>query len=106
MTPPETRLWVRIRRRDDGCPAFRRQHPVGPYILDFFCREAALAVEIDGWAHGVGDQPRHDARRDAWLVARGIDVLRIEAAEVMRDPDDVADGVKRLASARAAGRRS
>ena len=62
MTPPEVRFWLRFRRRHDGFPAFRRQHPLGPFILDFYCAEARLAVEIDGLSHNMGD-PDRDARR-------------------------------------------
>jgi very-short-patch-repair endonuclease len=53
-------------------PVFRRQHPIGRYVLDFYCAEARLAVEIDGMSHDLGDRPRHDANRDAWLNARGL----------------------------------
>jgi very-short-patch-repair endonuclease len=102
LSPPEARLWVRLRNRTAEFPAFRRQHPMGPYVLDFYCARAGLAVEVDGWSHGVGDRPTRDARRDAWLVGQGVHVLRIEAAEVMRDPDGVADGVMRHAAELAA----
>ena len=67
MWPPEAQLWSRLRKRAPGKPVFRRQHPIGPYVLDFYCAEARLAVEIDGYSHDVGDRPRRDVRRDAWL---------------------------------------
>ncbi|HYF23097.1 MAG TPA: endonuclease domain-containing protein [Caulobacteraceae bacterium] len=104
MTPPETRLWVRLRERRPDRPNFRRQAPFGPYILDFYCPEAKLAVEVDGWIHLAGDNPGLDERRDAWLRAQGVTVHRLEAAEVMRDPDEAAEGVWMLAMD-AAGRR-
>jgi very-short-patch-repair endonuclease len=44
---------------------FRRQHPIGPYVLYFYCAKAKLAVEIDGASHDMGDRPHHDLRRDA-----------------------------------------
>jgi very-short-patch-repair endonuclease len=97
MTPPEVRLWVRLRSRVEGRPVFRRQHAEEPFILDFYCAAARLAIEVDGAMHGVGDQPARDARRDAWLKERGIEVHRVSAMEVMIDPDTVADGVIRLA---------
>jgi very-short-patch-repair endonuclease len=85
MTPPELRLWVALRGgRLDGFK-FRRQHPLGPYVLDFYCEAVALAVEVDGWGHNMGDQPARDQRRDAWLAARGVRTLRVPAADVMRD---------------------
>ena len=104
MTPPEVRLWARLRTRSVDLPVFRRQHPEEPYILDFYCADARLAVEVDGEIHGHGDQPERDARRDAWLAERGIEVLRISGADVMRDPDSVAGGMIRLALDRIGGR--
>ena len=97
LSRPEVRLWVRLRQRTVDFPAFRRQHPLGPYILDFYCAKARLAVEVDGWSHAVGDRPARDARRDAWLAEQGVRTLRVDAEDVMRDPDGVADGVMCLA---------
>jgi very-short-patch-repair endonuclease len=79
MTPPEARLWM----------ALRRQHPIGPFVLDFYCDGAKLAVEVDGFAHVTGDGPQRDVRRDDWLAARGVRTLRIDA----RDVRDELDGV-------------
>jgi very-short-patch-repair endonuclease len=70
-----------LRRRPDGFK-FRRQHPLGPYTLDFFCYETALCVEIDGLAHELGSNPQRDRRRDEWLDAQGIRTLRIAAIDV------------------------
>ena len=97
MTPPEVRMWVRLRARIDGRPSFRRQHPEGPFILDFYCEAAGLAIEVDGAIHGHGDQPERDARKDAWLTRNGIEVHRISGRDVMSDPDAAADGIVRLA---------
>jgi very-short-patch-repair endonuclease len=82
LTPPEIALWQYLRARPAGL-RFRRQHPVGPYILDFYCPSARLAIEIDGTAHDFGDRPQRDDARDTWLVAKGISTLRIPAADVM-----------------------
>jgi very-short-patch-repair endonuclease len=90
MSPPEVRLLVRLRTLRSQGVRFRRQHPVGPYVLDFYCAEARLAVEVDGFAHRTEDRPERDERRDAWLGEQGITVLRINAADVMADPDEVA----------------
>jgi very-short-patch-repair endonuclease len=103
LTPPETRLWVRLRRRGPGRPTFRRQYPIDPYVADFCCVEARLIVEIDGAVHDSPDQFRHDAARSQFLTASGFDVLRLAAADVMRDPDAVADRVIRAALARLRG---
>ncbi|HSZ67112.1 MAG TPA: endonuclease domain-containing protein [Xanthobacteraceae bacterium] len=84
MTLPETLLWQVLRSRHVAGLRFRRQHPVGPYILDFYCASARLAVEIDGAAHDSAEQVRHDERRTAWLASRHIKVLRIAAADVLK----------------------
>jgi very-short-patch-repair endonuclease len=95
LSLPEKLLWVRIRR---GELKFRRQHPIGEYVLDFYCPTAKLAVEVDGAAHDFGDRPERDERRIRWLKANGIDVLRIPAKDVLRDADEVADALIRLCS--------
>jgi very-short-patch-repair endonuclease len=84
--------------RTPGMPVFRRQHPIGRYVLDFFCAQARLAVEIDGIGHDLGDRPQRDAARDAWLWTRGLTVMRIPASEVMLDADQAADAVVRMAT--------
>ena len=93
MTPPEALLWSRIRARQPGGPRIRRQHPIGPYIADFYCSEARLVIEIDGWGHNLGGQGERDERRDAWMKAQGLLVVRYAAGDVMRDPTAVADGI-------------
>jgi very-short-patch-repair endonuclease len=89
MDLPERRLWNQLRRRQLQGLRFRRQHPVGPYILDFYCDSARLAVEVDGYSHDVADRPRHDQRRDDWLAACGVRTLWIGARDVLDDMDGV-----------------
>jgi very-short-patch-repair endonuclease len=95
LSPPELRLWLRLR----AFPGvrFRRQHPMGPYVLDFYCAKAKLAVEIDGYSHAMGDRGERDDRRDAWLATQGVRTLRIPASEVLKDPDAIADSLCRMA---------
>ncbi|RAK60029.1 hypothetical protein DJ021_09545 [Phenylobacterium hankyongense] len=100
LSLPEKLLWVRLRRRDAGRPVVRRQHPIGPYVLDFYCAEARLCVEVDGASHDMGDRPERDQRRDAHLREQGIQVLRIPASSVLEDPEAVAEWVLGLASGR------
>lgn len=100
MSRPERILWSALRGRDEGRPAFRRQHPTGPYVLDFYCARARLAVEVDGAWHGFGDKPERDARRDGYLAAQGILVVRISARGVLEDPTAVANGLMELAARR------
>jgi very-short-patch-repair endonuclease len=99
MTLPEVLLWRALRGRDSDV-VFRRQFPLGPYVLDFYCPAARLAVEVDGAAHEMGDHPERDARRDRWCKEQGIDTLRIAAAAVLAEPDAVAEHVRSIAAAR------
>ena len=95
MSLPEVLLWQILRRRSDG-PKFRRQHPIGPYVLDFYVASLKLAIEIDGAAHDMGDRPERDEARDRWLASQGIEMLRIAATDVLADPAAVADSIVRL----------
>jgi very-short-patch-repair endonuclease len=83
MTLPEVLLWDCLRAgRLEGF-RFRRQHPVGPYILDIYCASARLAVEVDGFQHDQPAQIAYDRRRDGYLGERGIRVMRIAATDVL-----------------------
>jgi very-short-patch-repair endonuclease len=93
MSLPEVLLWRLLRK---ASPPIRRQHPLGEYVVDFYCPAAKLVIEVDGFAHDTGDRPRKDAFRQAWLEALGLGVLRIPAGDVLRDPVDCADGILRL----------
>jgi very-short-patch-repair endonuclease len=84
MTLPEVLLWQTLRTRPGGFK-FRRQHPCGPYVLDFYCEDASLAIEVDGLIHD--SRQERDSERDAWLLARGIGTFRMAAAEVLADPE-------------------
>ena len=84
MSLPEVILWRALRTRPEGLK-FRRQHASGPYVLDFFCNDARLAIEIDGEAHSRGDRPQRDAARDAYFASAGMTTLRITARDVLAD---------------------
>ncbi len=88
MTLPEVILWQALRKQPNRLK-FRRQHASGVYILDFFCSDARLAIEVDGEAHNWGDRPQRDKARDAWLRAAGVETLRIPATELLKDADAV-----------------
>jgi very-short-patch-repair endonuclease len=88
MSLPEVLLWQQLKLRPGGFK-FRKQHPAGFYVLDFFCAEAKLAIEIDGEAHDRGAQPAFDAARDRQLLAHGIVTLRIPAHEVLNNLEGV-----------------
>jgi very-short-patch-repair endonuclease len=100
LSLPEVQLWNRLRKRAPGKPVFRRQHPIGPYVLDFYCAEASLAVEVDGISHDLGDRPQRDARRDLWLKTHGVTAVHILATELLSDIDETADAIVRAAAER------
>jgi very-short-patch-repair endonuclease len=86
-TDAERVLWKHLRMRQLGAFKFRRQQPIGPYIVDFICFEQRLIIELDGGQHT--DQVQYDEKRSAWLKERGYRVLRywnhdvLKAAEVV-----------------------
>jgi very-short-patch-repair endonuclease len=88
MSPPEAILWNMLRKRPGGLE-FRRQHPAGPLVLDFYCHQALLAIEIDGLSHQLGRNPQRDEARDGWLATQGIATLRIDASEVRNNLEGV-----------------
>ena len=92
LSIPEKLLWVRLRGAD---VRFRRQHPIGPYVLDFYCPATKLAIEVDGAAHDFGNRPQRDDARISWLADQGVEVLRIPAKDVLADPDAVAEALIR-----------
>ncbi len=86
MTDSERRLWSRLRLEQLGVK-FCRQHPLGPYVLDFACLDPRLVVEVDGSQHD--EQVAYDQQRDAWLVGQGFRVLRFRSNEVLTNTDGV-----------------
>ena len=86
LTLPEVLLWQELRKSPDGLK-FRKQHPAGQYVLDFYCDSVKLAIEVDGEVHARGQQPERDAKRDAWIALRCVRILRIPAVEVLHDLD-------------------
>ncbi|WP_019369695.1 endonuclease domain-containing protein [Sphingomonas sp. HT-1] len=91
MSLPEVLLWQQL--RGQACERWRKQHPAGPYVLDFYCDAARLCVEVDGEMHARGNAPVADARRDAWLLAQGVVTLRVPAAEVLNNLEGVLVGI-------------
>jgi very-short-patch-repair endonuclease len=93
MPDAEFRLWCELRNRGLGGLKFRRQQPIGPYIVDFFCPFANLVVEVDGEQHALGEQPEADATRTRWLEAQGYVVVRFWTNEVMDELDAVCNAI-------------
>ena len=88
LTASELTVWGAVRNKQLGA-RFRRQEPIGPYIVDFVCLSHRLIVESDGSHHGG----RYDRRRDEFLRSRGFTVLHVPAWEVLRDRDAVVDWI-------------
>jgi very-short-patch-repair endonuclease len=103
LTPPEARLWVALRRRQLNGLRIRRQHPIGPYVLDFYYPRLRLAIEVDGMAHECEDQAALDLARDRWLRRAGVRTLRIQAWAVRDDLDKVLDRIEQVTRRLAAG---
>ncbi len=100
LTLPELLLWKHLRGNRLSGLRFRRQHPVGPYILDFYCSDARLAIEVDGAVHGGAEQAKHDVQRDRWLKSQGIKVLRIPATMILDEKQlpDLLSSIERAAA--------
>ena len=92
LTPAERRLWQHLRGAQLHGFEFRRQYPTGPFIVDFYCPQAKLVVEVDGDSHA--DQVAYDARRSDWLQQeKHWRVLRFTNAEVYETIEGVLDGI-------------
>jgi very-short-patch-repair endonuclease len=94
----ERKLWQKLRRNQPENLSFRRQHPVGPYVMDFYCPALRLAIELDGGQHNFDQNRRKDERRTMWLRSNGIEVLRFWNNDVMSNLDGVLSEIARVAS--------
>jgi very-short-patch-repair endonuclease len=90
-TDAERRLWAALRRNRFAGVHFRRQHPIGPYFVDFASLSARVVIEVDGNHHIL--QLHADARREAFLRARGFRVLRFSNREVLTELSAVEDAI-------------
>ena len=86
-TDAETRLWLHLRAHRYGGYKFKRQQPIGPYIVDFACFDARLVIEVDGGQHA--EAAPSDSVRDAWLFGQGFRVLRFWNNEVLGNTEGV-----------------
>ena len=89
QTEAERALWTQLRKMRASGPRFRRQHPLGHYIVDFVCLEKKLILEIDGGHHNEDAVALHDADRTKWLENEGFRVLRFWNNEVISNLDGV-----------------
>jgi very-short-patch-repair endonuclease len=83
MTPAERVLWEALKERQLAGLRFRAQHPIGPFILDFYCPQRRLVVEVDGPIHDDPDQLAYDTYRTAQLNAFGLTVLRLRNDDIL-----------------------
>jgi very-short-patch-repair endonuclease len=91
MTVSEQRLWNWLRNRTFDGAKFRRQVPVGPYVLDFYCPAVRLAIEVDGAQHQSVWMFGYDDERTAFLRSRGIEIVRIANEQLAKDSRTVED---------------
>lgn len=92
-TAAESKLWKLLRRRQLAGLRFRRQHSIGPYVVDFYCPEVRLVVELDGAVHDDPLRAAYDAARESYLEGLGLRVLRFGNERVMRQADLVLDAI-------------
>ncbi len=90
-TPAEQKLWQALRNRNLEGYKFRRQHPLGNFIVDFFCAEVGLVIEVDGWGHLK--QREYDQARTDWLEDRGYHVVRYWNDDVLMNLDEVTQDI-------------
>ena len=94
-TKPEQLIWAALRNRRVGGLKFRRQHSIGPFIVDFLCKEKDLVIEIDGGYHAyVGEA---DLRRQRYLETHGFKVIRFTNEDVLEDAEGVVVGIAKQA---------
>ena len=88
-TAAESVLWRLLRGRRFRGLKFRRQHPLGPFILDFYCADCQLAVEADGGQHFTPEGEEYDHRRSEYLAAQGVRVIRFSNRELFEEIEGV-----------------
>lgn len=106
MNEYERKLWELLRGKRLAGFRFRRQHPVGPFVADFYCASARLIVEQDGAQHFTEEEIYRDASRTKWLEARGYRVIRVTNADVIKHPLDVLDAIRRALTAPPSARKT
>jgi very-short-patch-repair endonuclease len=89
LTDAEHIIWSALRAHRMNGASFRRQTPIGPYVVDFMCPAASLVIEIDGGQHFEAQQMKRDTRRDAFLRSKGYRVLRFNNHDVMTNKQGV-----------------
>ncbi|MGN6327687.1 MAG: endonuclease domain-containing protein [Rhodanobacter sp.] len=99
QTPAEQHLWYHLRAHRFMGLKFKRQKPLGPYIVDFICLERGVIIEVDGGQHG--DDVAYDRQRDRWLASQGFAVLRFWNHDVLNQTESVLDRIRQVVEERA-----
>ena len=94
LTPEEAVLWTQLKSHKLNGSKWRKQHPIEPYILDFYCASAKLCIELDGQEHYTMQGATKDFERTKFLNSIGIDVLRFENKEIWDNPERVIETIK------------
>ncbi|MBI5059947.1 endonuclease domain-containing protein [candidate division KSB1 bacterium] len=95
LTPAEQVLWSALMGKQLGVK-FRCQHPIGPYIVDFYADELRLVIELDGEIHALEEVKARDAEREAYLKSRQRVVVRFTNREVLETPEKVLDEIRKI----------
>ena len=95
-TSAERKLWSALRGKQLSGLKFRRQHPLPHYIVDFYCHEKQLVVELDGGQHNEVARTAYDLERTAWLQAQGLRVIRFWNHEVNANLEGILDAIARI----------
>jgi len=93
MTDAERALWRQLRSRQLSGHKFRRQQPIGKYIVDFVCLEKRLVIELDGGQHAEDAQAQNDSQRTAWLEQNGYRVLRFWNHEILHSIEAIKQAI-------------
>ncbi len=96
LTRTEKKLWKIFRNRGYNNLKFRRQHPIPPFIANFYCEELLLVVELDGESHESERQRKYDKRRDEFMQEKGIIVIRISDINFIEKPSILFDQIDRM----------
>jgi very-short-patch-repair endonuclease len=95
-TSAEKLLWKILRNREIKKLKFRRQHPIGHFILDFYCHELRLGIELDGDIHEIDFVKKHDNKRQAILRKLGITIIRFDNEIILSNPDSTLKEIQKL----------
>ena len=96
-TSAEAMLWFHLKERKIEGTRWRRQFSIGPYILDFYCPQLHLCIELDGAPHYTLEGSEHDYRRDEWLLQeKGIRIIRFENIDIFKRQDEVVEHIREV----------